>query len=182
MVGVVGVLRVAPRGPLTASFSRAATLSAGLKVTSADLGAQSKRSTFLSMTSFLTLSRFPLPKEGLEKVSVVRLPRWVELLFRLKAFDLLDQNERLEPKLFVEAPIYVEEVKPRPAPRIFEFTGVVPLETTGIDERVGTSTKNSAFFFPSEASNELSWGPEGSNEKIGIFVFTGWSIVGVRVP
>ena len=114
MIGVVGVLRIAPRGPLTASFSRATTLSAGLKVTSADLGTQSKRSTFLSMTSFLTLSRLPLPKEELEKFSVVRL-RWVELLFRLKAFDLLDENERLEPKLFVEAPRYVEEVKPRPA-------------------------------------------------------------------
>lgn len=182
MMGVVGVLRAAPRGPLTASFSRAATLRAGLKVTSADFGTQSKTSTFLSMTSFLTLSRFPLPKDGLEKLSVVRLPRWVELLFRLKAFDLFDENERLEPKLFVEAPRYVEEVKPRPAPRILELTGAVPLETTGIDERVGTSTKNSAFFFASEESNELSWGPDGSSEKIGMFVFTGWSMAGVRVP
>jgi hypothetical protein len=103
-------------------------------------------------------------------------------LFRLKAFDLLDENERLEPKLFVEAPRYVEEVKPRPAPRIFEFTGVVPLETTGIDERVGTSIKNSTFFFASEASNGLSCGPEGRREKIGMFVLTGWSIVAVRVP
>ena len=131
MVGVVGVLRVAPRGPLTASFSRAATLSAGLKATSADLGAQSKKSTFLSMASFLTLSRFPLPKKDQRKC-LVRLPHWVEILFRLETFYLLDQSERLESKLFVDGHIYAEEVKPRSAPRIFEFTGVVPLETTGI--------------------------------------------------
>ena len=63
---------------------------------------------------------------------LVGLPCWVELLFRLKPFDLFDQNERLGPKLFLDAPVYVEEVKPRSAPRIFEFTGVVPLETTEI--------------------------------------------------
>ena len=51
-----------------------------------------------------------------------------------------------------------------------------------IDERVGTSTKNSALLFPSKASNELGWGPEGSNEKVRMFAFSGWSIVRVRVP
>ena len=53
-------------------------------------------------------------------------------MFRLEPFDLLDQNERLEPKLLLDAPVYVGEVKPRPAFRTFESTGVVPLETTGI--------------------------------------------------
>ena len=77
---------------------------------------------------------------------LVRLPCWVELLSRLKPFDSFDQNERLEPKLFVDAPVCVEEVKPRSAPRIFEFTGVVPLEITGIYWRAKVQRGPNASF------------------------------------
>ena len=129
-----------------ASLSRAATLSAGLKVilealNTLDLFNKSAGSTLLSRMSFLTLLRAPVPRVGLG-LPPVKNDSGPNELFPLAALVKESALGLFEPNSpFVLAPLGPGAWAVDEYPRNFDIAGVYPRPSLGSGERVGISEK-----------------------------------------